>query len=233
MKRYPDRGLHGRVVDEFGSRIIGGELKVGEILDPEQIAANYEVSRTVVREAIKVLAGKGLIGARPGHGTFVRDRESWNLLDPDVLRWQFSRVTDAAMLQKLEEVRAMVEPSAAELAARRRTPEDLRNLFEALDAMGAPGADIAVHDERFHVGLLAATHNELIEQLSLLIGIGLTARDQFVHSTSISIERSLQMHRDVAEAVQASDPERARRAMLTLLAAAALDVQEAVDSTAH
>ncbi|WP_375385743.1 FadR/GntR family transcriptional regulator [uncultured Microbacterium sp.] len=229
MKRYPDRGLHGRVVDELGLRIMSGELIAGATVDTEDLAASYDVSRTVVREALKVLAGKGLIDARPRRGTYVRERTNWNLLDPDVLRWQFDSVTDVAILEKLHEVRVMVEPAAAELAAQRRTKDDVTALFAAVDGMAIEGASadaIAEADLRFHLGLIAATHNELVDQLSVIIGIGLSARDQYVHSHRVSINRGLDMHRQIAIAVEHRDPVAARALMTTLLEAAADDVRK-------
>lgn len=232
MKRYPDRGLHGRVVDELGLRIMSGKLAAGATVDTEELTSVYDVSRTVVREALKVLAGKGLIDARPRRGTYVRERLHWNLLDPDVLRWQFDTLTDTSILEKLHEVRVMVEPAAAELAAARRTDDDVAVLIEAVDAMGLAdtSADaIAEADLRFHLGLIAATHNELIEQLSIIIGIGLSARDQYVHNHRVSIKRGLQMHRDIATAVAAGDPVAARERMLELLESAASDVRELGD----
>lgn len=238
MKRYPDRGLHGRVVDELGLRIMSGNLEAGAIVDTEELASSYDVSRTVVREALKVLAGKGLIDARPRRGTYVRERTNWNLLDPDVLRWQFDSVTDVAILEKLHEVRVMVEPAAAELAAQRRTDEDLAVLFEAVDQMAIAEANadtIADADLRFHLGLIAATHNELVEQLSIIIGIGLSARDQYVHTHRVSIKRGLEMHRQIAVAVEQRDPAAARARMTALLESAANDVRElqrSADSTA-
>lgn len=229
MKRYPDRGLHGHVVDELGLRIMSGKLEAGAIVDTEELAASYDVSRTVMREALKVLAGKGLIDARPRRGTFVRERPNWNLLDPDVLRWQFDSITDVSILEKLHEVRVMVEPAAAELAAVRRTDEDLVVLFGAVEAMAEAHAEtdgIAESDLQFHLGLIAATHNELVEQLSIIIGIGLSARDQYVHSHRVSIKRGLEMHRQIAIAVQERNPVAARERMIALLESAASDVRE-------
>ncbi|WP_375389710.1 FadR/GntR family transcriptional regulator [uncultured Amnibacterium sp.] len=229
MQRYPDRGLHGRVVDELGLRITNGRLQAGTILSTEELSSTYAVSRTVVRESLKVLAGKGLIDARPRRGTFVQERARWNLLDPDVLRWQFDTVSDPGILDKLHEVRVMVEPAAAELAAVRRDDVDLRALFDAVDAMSIASvtADaLAEADLQFHLGMLAATHNELMEQLSVVIGIGLSARDRYVHSHRVSIKRSLEMHRDTAAAIEDRDPAAARACMHLLLESAAADVRE-------
>ena len=231
MNRYPDRGLHGRAVEQLGSQIASGRLAVGETIDTDQLASSLDVSRTVIREALRVIAGKGLVDARPRRGTYVRDRGSWNLLDPDVLRWRFESTRDSTMFDKLHELRVMVEPAAASLAAMRRTPEDAERLFAAVNAMAAAGDAsevIAEHDLDFHLGLIAATHNELIEQLSMVIGVGLAARDRFVHTHAIPIQRSLEIHGEVARAVSEGDPDAARALMLDLLASASTDVEEAV-----
>jgi GntR family galactonate operon transcriptional repressor len=230
MRRYPDRGMHGRVVEALGVRIVGGEVAPQEILDTERLAEEYGVSRTVMREALRVLGGKGLIDARPRRGTFAQERSAWNLLDPDVLRWQFETVPDAGMFDRLHELRVIVEPAAAELAASRRTEEDLEALQIAVDGMAAsePAADeIANHDLDFHLGLIAATHNDLVEQLSTVIGIGLAGRDRHVHGNRISIERGLDHHRRVLDAVRNQDGHRARERMIELLTAAAQDAREA------
>ena len=232
MQQYPDRGLHGRLVNQLGSQIVNGRVPAGVVLDTEELASRSDVSRTVVRESLKVLTGKGLVDARPRRGTYVLERDHWNLLDPDVLRWQFETVGDAAVLDKLHEVRVMIEPAAAALAAQRRTDDDVAELAAALSEMDDADehADaIAQADLRFHLGLIAATHNELVQQLSMVIGIGLSARDRFVHTHRISIKRSLGMHHDVAEAVRRGDPDAARAAMVALLESAAKDVAEAHD----
>ena len=230
MQRYPDRGLHGRLVDDLGARIVAADIVPGAIIILDDIATLYGVSRTVVREALRVLAGKGLIEARPKRGTYARERKDWNLLDPDVLRWQFQVRTDPGLFDRLQEVRVMVEPAAAELAARRRTDSDLKELHSALDDMSAAGPSpegIADADQRFHLGLISATHNDLMGQLSVVIGIGLSARDEFVHTHRISIKRGLQLHRDVAAAVAEQRADDARLRMLELLASAARDVDDA------
>ncbi|NUP65733.1 MAG: FadR family transcriptional regulator [Nonomuraea sp.] len=220
--------MHGRVVDGVGLRVVKGELAAGEVLDMDALAMEFDVSRTAIREALKVLAGKGLIDARPKRGTFVREREAWNLIDPDVLRWQFETLADPGILEKLAEIRAMIEPAASALAARRRTPEDIAELEAALAVMEQSGDTteaLVEADLRFHRALIAATHNELIEQLAMVIEIGLQARDRYIHGHRVSIKRGYAWHRDVADAVREGDPEGARNRMTALLDEAARDVR--------
>src|SRR5919108_94538 len=118
-RTYPRRGLHGAVVHEIGVRIVRGELEPGDTLPENGLADEPAVSRTVVREAIKVLAAKRLVESRPKTGTRVRPRRDWNLLDPDVLAWQVEAGADTDFLAQALEVRRMIEPAAARLAAER------------------------------------------------------------------------------------------------------------------
>lgn len=229
MGQYSTRGVHGQVVNDIGSRIVRGQLPAESVIDPAELTTRYAVSRTVVREALKVLSGKGLIDARPKRGTFVRERADWNLLDPDVLRWRFAVADDPDILEQLHEVRVMVEPAAAALAAERRDGADLAELDRALDDMAAADTvtdAIVAADQRFHRGLINATRNELVIQLAFVIEIGLAARDQYVHDHRVSVKQALQGHRDVLEAVRGGDPAAARAAMVALLESAALDVRE-------
>src|SRR5690349_8565847 len=123
-RTYPRRGLHGAVVHEIGVRIVDGQLKPGETLPDNGFVGEAEVSRTVVREAIKVLAAKGLVESRPKVGTRVRPRRDWNLLDPDVLAWRYEAGPDEGFLEEISEVRGVIEPAAAALAAERSTADE-------------------------------------------------------------------------------------------------------------
>lgn len=236
MGQYSQRGLHGQVVNDIGSRIVSGELAGHVTIDTGELSAHYDVSRTVVREALKVLSGKGLVDARPKRGTFVRERDNWNLLDPDVLRWKFMIADNPDILEELHEVRVIVEPAAAALAAQRRTDADLHELDLALADMESSDEStdaIVAADQRFHRGLIDSTHNELVVQLAFVIETGLAARDQYVHDHRISIKPGLERHRRVVQAVRGRRPAAARTAMNELLKAAARDVREVSESTAR
>src|SRR6476620_11614265 len=131
----PRRGLHGQVVHQVGVSIVRGELEPGELMPDDAIVAEPSVSRTVVREAIKVLAAKGLVESRPKTGTRVRPRSDWNLIDPDVLAWQLKAGPTREFLEDALELRRMIEPGAARLAAARATDEEIEALEQALAAM--------------------------------------------------------------------------------------------------
>jgi GntR family galactonate operon transcriptional repressor len=220
------RGMHDLAVRSIGQRIIRGDLVPGAVLDVEDLGRELDASRTVLREALRVLADKGLVGARPKRGTFVRQREDWQLLDPDVLRWQFEERADTAFLSNLAEVRAIVEPAAARLAATRRTEEDLtamRAAFALTAAPDAPAGQVVAADLHFHQALLFATHNELLQRMELVIETGLRARNQLVHGRGTWAD-SVPAHRAVLSAVEAGDPAAAEAAMRALLEQAIRDV---------
>ena len=225
MAAYSERGLHGHIVHTLGRRILSGGLKPGHVFDPAALERDFGVSRTAVREAMKVLAAKGLVDSRQKRGTFVRPREDWNLLDADLIRWQFEGRGRRPFLDQLAEVRAIVEPAGARLAAERRTDEDLRALSDALEAMekaSDDGLSMVDADLSFHRALLAATHNELLTRMEMVIEAGLAERDRLVHSGRA--EDPLPSHRAVFDAVEAGDPARAEQAMVALLAQAQRDV---------
>src|SRR5881398_2664775 len=161
---YPEQSLHGRIVHAIGRRIVSGDLRPGDLLPAEP---ELGASRTVVREAIKVLAAKGLVESRPKTGTRVRRRDDWNLLDPDVLAWQQDGAVDDALLGKLTEVRRIIEPAAAELAAARADVRDVAAMEDAFQQMeetaqARAGTDFEAFvqaDMRFHLAILQACRN--------------------------------------------------------------------------
>ena len=225
MDRYPRRGMHGQTVHDLGRRIVRGDLDPGDVLDTVDLEREFDASRPAIREALKVLAAKGLLDARPRRGTFVRPRSEWSLLDPDVLRWRVELAPDPAFLAKLEEVRGIVEPAGARLAAVRRTQDHLDLLVEAVELItsGQASDEHAVEaDLAFHRVLLNAAGNELLDGMVTVIEAGLRVRDQLVHADHGWAEAAA-AHRAVLDAVRARDEDGAERRMRALLALAARD----------
>jgi GntR family galactonate operon transcriptional repressor len=225
------RGVHGEVVEIIGHRIVSGELPEGATLNVNALEQELDISLTVVREALKVLGAKGLVDARQKRGTFVQPRSNWHLLDADVIRWRFADGVDHRFLAQLDEVREIIEPAAARLAAERRTDVDLERLERALSAMtAADNAELAVvADLAFHRALLVAAHNELLEQMEVVLEVGLAQRDRIVHAAG-HIDDAIPSHAAVLRAVRDGSPVAAEQAVRELLGKARADSQRAAAS---
>lgn len=227
-REYPRRGLHGQIVNDIGRQILRGEIRPGEVVPFD---AGVRASRTVQREAIKVLAAKGLVESRPKTGTRVRPPQSWNLLDPDVLAWQREGAPAAAFLRKLTEVRRIVEPAAAELAAERANGREVAGVEEAYAQMAAalaapqPDYDAFDHaDIRFHRSILEACHNDVLEQMIRVVYGALLVSFQATSRLPGSARASLPKHRAVLEAIRNGDGRQAAQAMRRLVHRTARDI---------
>src|SRR5699024_2939217 len=199
MAAYSGRGVHGQTVRLLGERVLSGRIGEGE--------------------TIEVLAAKGRVGSRQKKGTFVRPRTDWNLLDPDVVRWQIAAGAGDVFFQDLAEFRDVLEPAAASLAARRRTDADIAELRAALtdiaDSAHGPAEEAVRADLRWHRALLAATHNELFTRTDVFFAAGLSERDRLVHGGDH--EDPVPSHGAVTDAVAAGDASAAESAMRSLL----------------
>ncbi len=213
------RGLHGQVVYELGTRILSGKLAPGAILDLPALERELGISHTVLREALKVLTAKGLIGARQKRGTFVTEPGTWHMLDDDVLRWRGADQANQALFEQLGELRGIVEPAAAALAAQRAENADLAELAQCLESMEQAGSDrdtAVAADLAFHAALLRATHNDLLASLRGVIEHGLRQRDLLVHADP-DTEDPMPAHRAVFDAIDRHDADAATEAMRALL----------------
>lgn len=167
------RNSHWQVVNALGRAIVSGEFAVGSLLpgDPE-LAQRFQVSRTVLREAMKTLAAKGLVIPKARIGTRVTDRALWNMFDGDILTWHFEFGVDEEFLLHLYDIRLAFEPAAAALAAERATEQDIDELERLAEALGAEDHSIetlAFADLRFHLALAAASRNPFMRTLGGLI----------------------------------------------------------------
>ncbi|TVT15348.1 FadR family transcriptional regulator [Amycolatopsis acidiphila] len=218
------RTIHGRVVEWLGRRIISGELPAGSRLPNEaELAAQLDVSRGGVREAVKALAAKGLVEARPRLGTRVLPREQWNLMDREVINWH-GRLAKADFLQDLLELRLMVEPDAARLAAERASEEQVAILEDAYARMEAHAPNLPAEEDAFveadlvfHLTLLRASGNQLIEQLGRLLETGLYHGLEASSHAPGGVAATLPLHQTVLVAVRARRPVAAARAMRKLI----------------
>ncbi len=190
--------------------------------------AELKVSRTVLREAIKVLASKGLIEVRTKTGMRVRPRESWNLFDPDILAWEYEVGKRAVFLENLTQLRMAIEPFAAGLAARvatKREREKIRLAYAKLEATVSTPAAFITADMEFHGAIVAATHNDLLQQLVNSISRLLLHSREVTIQLPGSSQRSLPQHKAVADAVCKGDSDAAHLAMVQLVNAAGEDIR--------
>ncbi len=216
MKRIAVRNLHDQVIQELGRLIVNGEIKPGELLPREEtLAQNMAVSRTALREALKVLGSKGLIETRQKTGTRVRETRYWNQLDADILAWRCASMPTEDFVEKLVEMREIIEPAAAAAAARRRTPEQLARIKSAYEAMAAAEDQNAwaKADLSFHACVLDAANNELMGSLFSVIDTALGAYFLLSARTAVHFKYSLPRHLAVYEAIRLKRPESAREAM--------------------
>ncbi len=232
-RTYPRRGLHGAVVHDIGVRIVRGDLAPGELLPNEdELSGELTVSRTVLREAVKVLAAKRLVEPRPKTGTRVRPRREWNLLDPDVLAWLLEAGPDHEFLRQAMELRNLIEPPALRLAATRATDEQIAALEHAQHEMTLVGEDLEAFmepDLRFHAILLEACNNELLEHLSTVIASVLRTLFSYPRRPPGAFARSARMHGDIVDAIRARDPDAAEAALLALTRQTEKDIQWSID----
>jgi DNA-binding FadR family transcriptional regulator len=212
--------LHGQVAQLLATAILRGDYAPASILPREaELMETFGVSRTVLREALRTLTSKGLIESRPRVGTRVRRKSAWNLLDADLLDW-YSRVAEPmAFALKLQEMREMIEPYAASLAASAYTDDTLRSLASAHASMvAARNVDEWVRaDLQFHLSVLTACSNELLIPLGALIERTLEAQLRLNAKRADVFNASLAEHTAVFDSIRARDATAAYAAMASLL----------------
>lgn len=225
--------LHGTVARTLGIRIVSGALAPGEILEGEIAASEqFKVSRTAYREAIRILAAKGLVDSRPKIGTQVSPRRQWHLLDPDVLTWIFEGEPDEGLIEAMFELRRIVEPDAARLAAMRRTDEQLARMKDGLDGVARHGFDSEIGrrcDEQFHSALLEASGNDFVISLTSGVAAAIAITTAFKQDRLPAPHDALPVHLAVLDAIEAQDPQRAHDAMAHLVERGLSDTMEARD----
>lgn len=219
LKRKPAR--LNAVLATLGSEIAQDIIPVGTTLPPEHVLeSRFGVGRGVIREAIKTLAAKGLVSVRPRHGTHVLPRRDWSLLDRDVLRWLVGNgVPDRDLLLAIQEVRAIIEPAAAALAAERATRQDKLRIKAALIAMETSHdlASAITADKAFHLAILDATHNPVLQGFRGAIDTILSTVFDVAVGSAGWFEANLPNHAAVAAAIDDGDATTARTAMETVL----------------
>lgn len=231
--RGTGRRLHGAIAHKLGVAILSGDYAPGDILSGEvAFSEALDVSRSAYREAMQVLAAKGLVESRPKAGTRVLPRDRWNLLDPDVLAWAFTGEPDIQLVRSLFELRSIIEPAAARLAAERRDRADLKTMKEALALMRRHTLATEqgrLADRDFHGAILHATRNDALITLSSSVGAAVNWTTQFKQRARALPRNPIPDHVRVYDAIAASDGEGASAAMRVLVDLALEDTRNSMD----
>lgn len=212
------RDLHGQAVDYIGRLIVGGGLAAGTVLSIDRLEQSLDVSRSVIREALRVLEAKGMVESRRRVGVTIRPRADWQVFDPKIIRWRLDGDERAEQLRSLSEVRQGLEPVAAGLAAHRATPEQCGAITGAVVAMSvhARSGDLLAYleaDQVFHRTLLQACGNDMLAAFGDLVGEVLAWRTHEGLMPTTPNPVAVRLHGDVAQAVQSRDPAAAEAAM--------------------
>ncbi|WP_017446802.1 FadR/GntR family transcriptional regulator [Gayadomonas joobiniege] len=219
-----------QVAKELGRRIVAGTFEVGSFIDDEaSLAERYQVSRVVIRDAVKILVAKGLLEVRRGIGTRVRSRDQWILWDDDVLAWHITASADANFLKTLMDIRIAFEPKAARWAAERGTNEDIQAIENAVLQMEHEQGSVenfVKADALFHKAVLGAANNEFLKSMegviysALLVSVNITNKDPRENDVTVNI------HRELYQAIAAKDGNKAEAISEKLLSDASKRLQK-------
>jgi DNA-binding FadR family transcriptional regulator len=233
-RRPPERkSMHPQIVRDLGMRIVAGEFAPGTRLPGEAVMlASYQVSRSVLREAIRVLVAKGLVVSRQRAGVIVRPRSDWHLLDPDVLYWLIQSQPTGEFVASLMTVRRIFEPAAAALAARVATEEQLKGISEAYAGMEAARTpqELLEPDLAFHRRIAEATGNDLLAYIGNMLSLALRESIQVSSKLPNTHALSLPRHKAILTAILHRDALAARQATLVQLEETREDISRILDS---
>ncbi len=235
VKDLQEVGLHRRVLHLLGRSIAGGAHGSGSVLRIEELEVRFRVSRTVIREAARVLESMQLVELRRGVGITVRPMADWNIYDPLVIRWRLASRRRAAQLRSLTELRVAIEPVAASLAADRATPQQCGDLTAAVIGLVATGRsgdleDFLQHDIAFHSIVLVASGNEMFARLAHVVAEILTGRTVHGLMPAYPAPRAITLHATVAEAIRSRDARRAEEAMRGIVVGAMTEMEPQLGS---
>jgi DNA-binding FadR family transcriptional regulator len=208
------RNLHQGLLDALGVEIVGGESRAGVVMSIDELADAHSVSRSVVREVLRVMASMGLVASTRGVGTVVLPARSWNVFDPQVVRWRLASANRMAQLRSLAELRAAFEPEAAALAAMRADDATVGSLVGLAARLWVAGhtdsSEFLELDVTFHTLVLEASGNEMFASLAPAVTEILQGRVRHHMTTPLPAEDALERHMALARAIQKREPATAR-----------------------
>lgn len=223
--------LHENVLTALGTAVVSGAYPAGQVINLERVSAEHAVSRSVAREAIRVLESMGMVASRRRVGITIQPAEHWNVFDPRLIRWRLESGDRAAQLVSLSELRRGFEPAAAALAARRADPHQCRIMAAAVSDMVVHGrsGDLDSYlqaDKVFHRTLLEASGNEMFRALNEVVAEVLTGRTHHGMMPAEPNPAAIALHDEVARAIRLRDETGAERAMRAIIDEATAAVAE-------
>ena len=213
------RNLTYAMLDHVGRDIVTGVYDSRPFPTEAELAQAHAVSRSVTREAVKMLTAKGLLTARPRKGTSVQPPTSWNLFDTDVLRWLLERKFSLGLLRHFSELRVAIEPAAAALGAVAADADAIAAIragFARMEAAEAGEDDTLEADIAFHIAVLNSSANPFYMQFRDLVATALQTSIRFTNRFT-GRTADMESHRGVMEAIERGDPEGARALMAEII----------------
>jgi DNA-binding FadR family transcriptional regulator len=237
MSDRPNVGaLHGSLLSALGAAIVSGRYQPGQVLTLDGVGAEHGLSRSVAREAIRVLESMGMVESRRRVGLTIQPAEKWNVFDPRLIRWRLEFGDRVVQLTSLSELRRGFEPAAAALAARRADAHQCRIMAAAVSDMVVHGrsGDLDAYllaDKVFHRTMLDASGNEMFRALNAVVAEVLDGRTHHGMMPAVPNPAAIELHDDVARAIRIGDGEAAERAMHAIIDEAAAAVAEESSSS--
>ncbi|MBB6096149.1 DNA-binding FadR family transcriptional regulator [Povalibacter uvarum] len=221
MRKPPQSNVTHAIVEQLGHAVVARSFGTKDSFPIEaELCKQFGVSRTVLREAVKMLTAKGLLRARPRQGTWVQEENHWNLLDPDVLRWLMERKFSLQLLAEFTEIRLAIEPMAAMIAATKATPASIAQIRNGIHRMkmAEQGDDDPLEsDIAFHVAILHATGNRFYSQLEDVVDAALRISIAFTNRYKGVALADIKAHTKVLDHIEAGQPKRAHAAMTAII----------------
>ena len=219
MEQGKDRSLVSKVMDGLVTGIV--EEKYGAILPPQDVLSKeFDVSRTVMREALSMLLARHMLDVRPKVGTRIRSMRDWRMVDGDVVNWRFRAKPDPLFLRDVVEFRVLIEPRAAALAATRASTSEITAIREAFNAFnaipsGEPGYEAA--GELLHTRILNASGNQFFQRMTAIIRGASSAVNAQINQKAHIRDELMRMHERVVSAIERRDPQEAESAVRALI----------------
>jgi len=224
-----DGSIRSRITRDLAKRVLSGEFPPGSRLPVEaDLIEALGVSRTVIREAMRTIAAKGIVVSRKKAGTIVRPMQEWNLLDPDVLQWLDAVHLGRTYMKDVSEARLIFEPKAARLAALRASQAEITAIADAYRRMRSSARDdlegYTEADMAFHRSILKASHNHVLSQLGNAISAALRRLLRTSVESTGDYSRGIRAHGDVLAAIRNRNPDEAEQAMRSLISVSVMDL---------